>query len=117
MKYVPSIADEAEYDGDPLTIGSKVILKWVSKNVLCFLKLTSIDIEEKNGFYQLVFDCYDGVPKVPAQTLTFSVRKLTDDTTFFMFKHCFKSDYKAEYINLISKEKKSILTRLKSSLV
>jgi len=115
-KLVPLVADKAEYDGDPLKGGTKLTLKWKSKNLVCYLKVISVEVNESQGTWVYTLQCYDGIPKVPEQTLILFVRKVNDNSCYLSFTHLFKYDYKNDFTENLSKQKKCILNKLRDSL-
>lgn len=114
VQQVPIVAEEIEYDGDPHEIGSKFVMKWVSKNIICNLRVSLLSKDEQSQEWTYEAECYDGKPYIPKQTLTFVVKFINDSSCLLTFKHVFESEMKLEFINLISKEKKQILNRLKT---
>ena len=115
IKHVPLVADTAEYIGEPKVIGTKVVLKWLEKKVTCYLKVVLIECDKSNNEWIYRLECYDGIPKIPNQILTFTVMKVNEEKCFLKFKHKFNSKLNYGYIELLSKEKKKILNKLKFS--
>jgi hypothetical protein len=113
--HVAMVADVAEYEGEPNVVGSKVTLKWLDKKITCFLRVSLVCNLEDNEEWQYELECYDGVPKIPPQTLIFQVKKVNESSCLLTFKHIFQSELKQDYIALISKEKKQIISKLRES--
>ena len=112
IKHVPFVADIAEYQGDPKVVGTKVVLKWTDKKVTCFIRIVSIENDEANTNWIITLECYDGIPQISKQLIIFNVMRISNEKCFLTFKHKFSSQLKVDYIALLSKEKKKILSRL-----
>jgi hypothetical protein len=112
IKKIPSVADLALYEGDPLSIGTKLQLKWEEKKVTCFLKVKVIEKDDVKNEWKYVLECYEGTPNIPQQILEFKIKKIDENSCFLTFIHSFKTDIQSDFIKSISKQKKEILRQL-----
>ena len=113
---VPFIAEKVLYIGDPLIKGSKLVLKWPSKNVECHLKVISMKYDENEPIWEYLLECYDGIPKPPIQHLSFNLSKIKEDSIFLEFTHTFLSPIDYDILQNISQDKQKILLQLRKSL-
>ena len=113
---VPFIAEKVVYIGDPLMKDSKLLLKWPSKNVECHLKVIGMKCDENEAIWEYFLECYDGVPKPPAQHLSFTLSKLTEDSVFLEFKHTFLDPIEYDILQNISQDKQKILLQLRKAI-
>jgi len=113
---VPFIAEKVEYIGEPTKIGSKLLLKWPSKNVDCHLKLIAVDNEQDSPKRSLFMECFDGTPKAPLQNLSISIFRINQESAFLEFKHTFLEPVKFDVIQNISQDKQKILLQLRDRL-
>jgi len=114
-KLVPFIADEVVYDGNSHTVGSKLTLKWVKKNVECFLKVSQVNCDKKSDVWKYAMTCIKPTPEVPNQEIHFKIIKTSESSCFLEFKHIFKQRVNKEIIDIIAKDKKKILLSLKEN--
>jgi hypothetical protein len=112
--HVPCIAESVEYQGDKLSKGSIIILKWESKKIECKLRIVKVEKEDEENDWVFVLDCFEGSPKLPQQELRFTVSKISENTSFVHFKHEFRQPLKYEYFEPLTKHKKNILKSLRN---
>ena len=116
--HVPFIADRVVYEGAKSIIGSKIKLMWESMKVECVLNIVKSEGNDKKmSNWVIELECSsDAKPKLPSQNLIFNVSKLSDKSTFVLFKHEFKEPIEHAYFQSLVKKKKNILNSLKKSL-
>lgn len=109
----PSIADKVECEGESNAIGGIIKLIY-NKNIksVCYLKVINIECDYNENIWNYELECYNGIPKVPKQILSFTLVRYEDET-FFCFKHTFKEYVKNAHMESISKQKIEILNSLK----
>ncbi len=112
IKKIPLVADSALYEGDPLSIGSKLTLKWEEKKVTCYLKVKDIEKDDVKNEWKYILECYEGTPKIPQQILEFKMKKIDENSCFLTFIHSFNTDIQSDFIKSISKQKKEILRQI-----
>lgn len=112
----PSIADQVEYEGDPLVIGTKFKISFLAKKMVCFLKVIQNETNENCNEWKYYLECYDGKPKVPLQEIHFNIIKISETCCYLSFKHIFKSPIKVEIIESLSEGKRDILSKIKEFL-
>jgi len=115
-KLVPIIADNVVYLGDPLKKDSKLLLKWISKKIECYLKVEEVRNEDLKEDWVYSMQCYDGIPKPPIQNLIFTLNSVNEDIVFLEFKHVFHEPIKYDIMKNISQDKKKILQELRIKL-
>ncbi len=115
-KLVPFIADLVIYDGNPQVKGTNLRLKWLKKNIECFLKVERVSIEKDSDIWEYSLLCYKGVPAVPEQEIIFKIVRIDKYFSFLEFKHVFKQSIKSEILESISQDKKKILQTLKEKI-
>lgn len=109
----PSIADEVECDGEGDIINTKVKLMYSKNKSVCYLKVFKVECKDNENIWTYELECYEGVPKVPRQILTFTFIQYENET-FISFKHTFKEYIKPAHIESISNQKIQILNSLKN---
>jgi hypothetical protein len=115
-KLVPFIADLVIYEGSPKVKGTNLRLKWLKKNIECFLKVERVSNEIDNDVWEYSLLCYKGVPAVPEQEIIFKILRIDKNFSFLEFKHVFKQSIKNEILESISQDKKKILQTLKEKI-
>lgn len=111
----PLIANDVEYDGENVKLGTKLKLT-LKKNKctsVCFLQTTSVSSSPNDYKWGYTLTCYDAIPKVPKQEIVFNVIKVNEQNTFLTFTHDFKEFINNEVLNFLSNDKKEILKCLK----
>jgi len=99
-----------------MKINSKMFLKWPSKKAECHLFVKEI-LKDDDIKWVYTLECYDGVPKMPKQEITFTIIKIDSNMCFLEFKHTFLEYIKHNVIQNISKDKILILKTLKEKLI
>ncbi|MFM7855087.1 MAG: hypothetical protein ACKO96_24965, partial [Flammeovirgaceae bacterium] len=69
IQKIPTVADIAEYDGDPNSVGTKLTLKWEEKKVTCFLIVKHIENNQDTNEWKYILECFDGTPNITHQIL------------------------------------------------
>ena len=113
--FVPNIAEEVEYEGDPSKINTEMKIINKSKNSVNKLKVLKSEFDKNSSYAEYILECYYGVPRCPFQEISFRLVEVDTEICYVCFKHDFKQPVKYELINAISKEKKNILASLKNA--
>jgi hypothetical protein len=114
QKTVPSICDKVDYEGDKISENMDVKFLWVEKvSMTVDIKIKSIS--QKPYWTTLVYECSDGSQSVPSQVVEWQAIKM-EDRCFLNFTHTFKDGVNRKTLELISKDKKKILLKLKKAM-
>ena len=113
IKVAPQIGDEVVYTGNGKLIGDIFIVKSKKKNFNYTLQVKKVGFIEKSDHYKYVLSCINSSHKIPSQEIRFVVKKLSDNSSFLIFKHIFMEKVKEEMINALSSEKLTILKSIK----
>lgn len=113
----PDVADEIEYKGNQLLVGSEIKLIFnLKKNFVCHIRVKKINCDTYSQDWEYILECYDSCPKVPYQEIKFSIVFIKLNKCFLIFQHVFKEKIDFKAINSISAEKKIILKNIKNYL-
>jgi hypothetical protein len=113
----PDVADEIQYKGNQLNVGSQIKLIFnIKRKFVCDLRVVKVNCDMYSQDWEYVLECYDSCPKVPFQEIKFSLVFLKLNKCFLIFQHVFKESLDHKVIHSISAQKKTILKNIKNYL-
>lgn len=115
-KIVPFIADEIEYNGNPLDVGTKMKMSSQSKNVEMIMQVTKVQNKKDNLEYEYELQLKESQPKMSKYDLKFTLIEINSEYTFVIFQHIYKEYLKSEILDSLGKDKKKILKELKKQM-
>jgi hypothetical protein len=114
-KIVPFLAEEIEYNGNPLEVGTKVKMTSQSKNVEMIMQVTKVNNSNLTEWeYELQLK--ESQPKMSKYVMKFMLIEVNSEYTFVIFQHMYKEYIKTEILESLGKDKRRILNELKKQM-
>jgi hypothetical protein len=114
-KIVPFLAEEIEYNGNPLEIGTQVRMTSQSKNADVILEVTKVN-NSITTEWEYELQLKESQPKMSKYYVKFTLIEVNSEFTFVIFQHLYKEYIKSEILESQGKDKKRILNELKKQM-
>jgi len=114
-KIVPFFADEIEYTGDPLQIGTVMKMSSQSKNAEIIMEVNKVTTTNPSE-WEYEMQLKESQPKMPKYNIKFTVIEVNSEYTFVIFQHIYKEYIKNETLESLGKDKQKILNELKRQI-
>jgi hypothetical protein len=114
-RMVPAMAEHISIEGFKGQVGTIVHINDPIKGIEYDLKVIKRDQSNPDS-WQISFECLNSRPKCPLQVIDWTFVKISANNTFVEFKHCFKENIPADYLQRLSKHKMQVLSDLKMAM-
>jgi hypothetical protein len=115
-KIVPFLADEIEYNGNPLDLGTKMKMSSQSKNLELIMQVMKVVNDKESLEWEYELQLKESQPKMSKYDLKFTLIEINSEYTFVIFQHFYKEYIKSEILDSLGKDKKKILSELKKQM-